>query len=178
MDETPGTGTTPNIDAPAKRGRGFLWGFIAVLLAFGAGFGWQFYEASLVRTELSETQQELMVERLRVRLGQAAIAAQSGDYEGARQGMSAFFTRLDEVALSLPDPAAQVADEFLAMRDEVITGLSRSNPEFAGVLYGMLDRFRTAAGLEEGLTPEPAPMEADETPMAEPAGEAVEDTTG
>ncbi len=81
--------------APRKRGPGFLWFLIAVLLAFGAGFGWQFYEASLVRTELSETQQELMVERLRVRLGQAAIAAQSGDYEAARQRMSDFFTRLD-----------------------------------------------------------------------------------
>lgn len=154
MDDT----GTQTVTQPRKRGRGLLWGFIAVLLAFGAGFGWQFYEASLVREELASTQQELMVERLRVRLGQAAIAAQSGDYESARRGMSEFFTRLDQAHLSLPDSTAIVADEFLAMRDEVITGLSRSNPEYADVLYGMLDRFRDVAGLREQLPAAPAPQ--------------------
>ena len=149
---------------PRKRGRGFLWGFIAVLLAFGAGFGWQFYEANLVRDELAATQQELMVERLRVRLGQAAISAQAGDYESARRQMSDFFTRLDEAQLTLPDSTAVVADEFLAMRDEVITGLSRSNPEYAGVLYGMLDRFRNVAGLEQQL---PATQQAPIQPQAQ-----------
>lgn len=159
MNDTPGASTQRPVTAPRKRGPGFLWFFIAVLLAFGAGFGWQFYEASQVRTQLSQTQQELMVERLRVRLGQAAIAAQAGDYEGARQRMSDFFTRLTDVSSALPEGLANVADEFLAMRDEVITGLSRSNPEYAGVLYGMLDRFRSVAGLPEDLGPAPAAPE-------------------
>lgn len=166
---------------PRSRGRGFLWGFIAVLLAFGAGFGWQFYEATLVREELARTQQELVVERLRVRLGQAAIAAQSGDYEAARQRMSDFFTRLDQIRPELPDSTAVVADQFLAMRDDVITGLSRSNPEYAGVLYGMLDRFRTAAGLSEptpipasGERPEPEPEIPDEILEESPAGDTAD----
>ena len=174
MDDTTETRTT--VPEPRKRGRGFLWGFIAVVLAFGAGFGWQFYEANLVREELSRTEQELMVERLRVQLGQAAIAAQAGDYESARQRMSEFFTRLDAVQLELPDPVGEVGDEFLAMRDEVITGLSRSNAEFAGVLYGMLDRFRAAVPAEmreEGMEPAATPAG-----QMEPAEPAVEDTTG
>ena len=167
--------TTHTVSQPRRRGRGFLWGFIAVLLAFAAGFGWQFYEASLVRDELASTQQELVVERLRVRLGQAAIAAQSGDYESARQRMSNFFTRLDEVRLALPDTIAFVADEFLAMRDEVITGLSRSNPAYADVLYGMLDRFRNVAGLEDEVRPAPVrPEEAQRTDeQAEPMDTGV-----
>ncbi len=163
MDDT----RTQTVTQPRKRGRGFLWGFIAVLLAFGAGFGWQFYEASLVRDELASTQQELMVERLRVRLGQAAIAAQAGDYESARQLMSEFFTRLDEAHLVLPDSTANVADEFLAMRDEVITGLSRSNPEYADVLYGMLDRFRNVAGLQEQIEPVTQPQAQPQQPEAQ-----------
>lgn len=172
MNDTPGMRTQGPTSAPRRRGPGFLWFLIAVLLAFGAGFGWQFYEANQVRTELSETQQELMVERLRVRLGQAAIAAQSGDYEGARQRMSEFFTRLTEVLPALPEGLATVADEFLAMRDEVITGLSRSNPEFAGVLYGMLDRFRSVAGLPEDLGPAPAAPEQppEQEPLAPDTG--------
>lgn len=174
MDDT-GT-PTQTVTQPQKRGRGLLWGFIAVVLAFAAGFGWQFYEASLVRDELSATQQELMVERLRVRLGQAAIAAQSGDYESARQQMSNFFTRLEEARLVLPDSTAVAADEFLAMRDEVITGLSRSNPEYADVLYGMLERFRNIAGLEAQPAavrpeePEPAVGDTGPAPDTPPGG--------
>jgi hypothetical protein len=164
-----------------------LWGFIAVLLAFGAGFGWQYYEAGLIRDELAQTRQELMVERLRVRLGQAAISAQNGDYEAARQRMSDFFTRLDASLADLPEAVARMGTDFLTVRDEVITGLSRSNPEYAGVLYNMLDRFRSVAGLEEQMTPAPppageptmTPAETDTTPpMPEPAGGGVGDTTG
>ncbi|MFO7894566.1 MAG: hypothetical protein R6U63_12595 [Longimicrobiales bacterium] len=169
MDDTE-TATHTHVPEPRKRGPGILWGFLAMVLAFGAGFGWQFYEASLVRAELSETQQELMVERLRVRLGQAAISAQAGNYEAARQRMSEFFTRLSGVRAALPEDVAAVGDEFLAMRDEIITGLSRSNPEFADVLYGMLDRFRNVAGLEEELGPAPD--------MERPEAGAADDTAG
>lgn len=158
MDDTPGNA------APPKRGRGLLWSFLAAVVAFGAGYGWQYYESMDIREQLAETRQELMVEQLRVRLGQAAIAAQAGDYESARQRMSAFFTQLDEVAPTLPDPMAGVSEAFLAMRDDVITGLSRANPRYAEVLYGMLDRFRNVAGLEEQMAPMPAASE----PQPEP----------
>ncbi|MFW6206157.1 MAG: hypothetical protein ACOC5I_02865 [Gemmatimonadota bacterium] len=160
--------------APRKRGRGVLWTLIAMVVAFGAGFGWQFYEASRVRAELADTQQQLLVERLRVRLGQAAIAAQSGDYESARQRMSDFFTRLDAASPELPDSITVVTDQFLAVRDEVITGLSRANSEYAGVLYGMLDRFRNVAGLDEGVTT--APAEPESEPASTPDTQAPMET--
>lgn len=183
MESTPGMSTTRS----GKKGRGLLWSFVAVVVAFGAGFGWQYYEASQVRAELADAQQQLMVERLRVRLGQAAMAAQTGNYESARQRMSRFFTELDGAAPTLPVPLDAIAAQMLARRDEVITGLSRANPEYADILYGMLDRFRSAAGLEEGQLgpepvatepagpePEPVPVEGVDTDAAPGAA----DTTG
>ncbi|NIP82738.1 MAG: hypothetical protein GWM90_27370 [Gemmatimonadetes bacterium] len=180
MDETPGTEPRPAMEpVRKKRGRGMLWALLAVVVAFLAGFGWQWYEASTVRDELAATRQELRVERLRVRLGQATLAAQAGDYESARQQMSEFFTTVQQQSATLPDSVAAVTDGLLAMRDEVITGLSRSNPEFAGVLYGMLERFRNAAGLPAaggtpmtGARPEAGPEGQPAVPGADTAAAA------
>ena len=141
--------------ADDKRGRGVPWGvFIGLLVvAFAAGFLWQFYEASTVREELSVVERELVLERLRIRLGQAALAAQSGDFEAARSQMSRFFTQLEESSPAMTEEVRGVAENFLNMRDEVITGLSRSNPEYAGVLYGMLEQLGTAIDQSLGRTP-------------------------
>jgi len=125
-------------------GKGMLWGLLAVVLAFFIGFFWQFYQATTVRHTLAETERELVVERLRVQLANAAIAAQGGRYEAARREMSDFYDRAQTQRWALPDRLRTVTDEFFAMRDDVITGLSRANPEYADVLYGMLDRFDEA----------------------------------
>lgn len=154
MDDTPHTGTTasPTPDGRKKTGRGVLWGLLAVMIAFSAGFLWQFFEATTARQQLADTESELVVERLRVRLGQAALAAQSGRYESARQQMSTFFGELRQQEGLINPRIEIVAEDFLAMRDEVITGLSRSNPEYADVLSGMLDRFSTAIDQARGAT--------------------------
>jgi hypothetical protein len=123
---------------------GWLWALLLVVLAFFIGFFWQFYQATTVRTTLAATEHELVVERLRVQLANAAIAAQTGRYEAARREMSDFFNRIHAQRAILPQELRPVADEFLAMRDDIITGLSRANPEYAGVLFGMLDRFEAA----------------------------------
>ncbi len=146
MVETPGR--EPH-DTRARKtsplaGKGVLVGLIAVVLAFFVGFFWQFYQATTVRQTLAETERELVVERLRVQLANAAIAAQGGRYEAARREMSDFYDRAQTQRWALPDRLATVTDEFFAMRDDVITGLSRANPEYADVLYGMLDRFDDA----------------------------------
>lgn len=170
MDETTrndgtaaGPGTTDPVGEPVVREgrRGVPWGVMAVLLvvAFGAGFLWQFYAATTAREELSATEQELEVERLRIHLGQAALAAHSDDFEAARSQMSSFFTQLQEKAPHMPQEVRHVADDFLSMRDEVITGLSRSNPEYAAVLYGMVEELGTAIRRArdqegDGVTPE------------------------
>jgi hypothetical protein len=41
--------------------------------------------------------------------------------------------------------------------DDVITGLSRANPEYAGVLFGMLDRFEEAIPADLGRTADTRP---------------------
>lgn len=143
----PGTGPT----TPAKRGRGkgVLWAVLAVVVAFLIGFGWQWYEARTVRDDLARTEQDLRVERLRVHLAEAALAANAGDYEEARGLMSDLFTRLQEQEATLSPELSRVANDILARRDEVITGLSRANPEYAGVLYRMVGDFTTAAGPDD-----------------------------
>jgi hypothetical protein len=172
MDDTPHADTPSARSGRKSSGRGLLWAFLAVVIAFLAGFFWQWYEASTIRDDLAATRVELEVERLRVRLGQASLAAQSGDFESARRQMSAFFTHLQERGDQLPDEVTALADDFLGMRDEVITGLSRSNPEYAGVLYGMLQQlgttldsaWTTPGGMPTGGGEEPAaPSTADTT---------------
>lgn len=174
MHDTPGMQSHTTAAKPKKRGRGLVWTLIVAALAFGAGFGWQYYEADRVRDQLDATRQELAIERLRVRLGQAAIAAQAGEFEAARQQMSDFFTRLSAVADQLPDEMAAVAGEILATRDDVITGLSRANDEYAAILYDMLDRFRTEEAVPVGAGRPESTGAAD---VDEP-GAAVGDTAG
>ncbi len=152
MNDTPRADATPESPSPApaqgavrkKSGKGVLWGLLAVVIAFSAGFLWQFYEASEVRADLGEAERSLVEERLRVRLGQAALAAQSGEYESARLQMSEFFSQAQDNAGVLTAEVRGVTNDFLAMRDEIITGLSRSNPEYAAVLYGMLETLGNA----------------------------------
>lgn len=167
MDDPSTAGYRPSPPPPdrKRRGKGILWALIAVVLAFLIGFFWQWYEAQTVRDTLARTEQELRVERYRVQLARAAMSAQSGDFESARTEMSAFFTRLQDQRETLPDSLRVVADAILGQRDQVITGLSRSNPEYVGVLYHMLGRFMPgAAGA--------APATRDTTPRPPTAGEA------
>lgn len=179
MDDTERTTPPPTGSVQKKTGRGMLWVLLAVVIAFLIGFVWQWYEASTVRDELALVEGELEVQRLRVQLGQAALAAQAGDFESSRRQMSSFFTQLQEQTPELPGEVATVANDFLNMRDEVITGLSRSNPEYAGVLYTMLGRLGSAVEQEgligtmpAGPTAEPAQADSPETTELEAEPEA------
>jgi hypothetical protein len=151
-------------------GKGMLWGLLAVVIAFFIGFFWQFYEATTVRSTLAATEQDLVVERLRYQLTSAALAAQGERYEEARSEMSRFFNGIQVQQWVLPDRLRDVSNEFLAMRDDVITGLSRGNPEYADVLFGMLRRFQEAMPDAEPAAPatEPTGRPAGETPPGEP----------
>lgn len=154
-----GAGTASPADGPKRKRRGILWAVGAVVLAFLVGFGWQYYRAMTLEASLQETEQELAVERLRVNLAQATLAAHSDDYELARTEMSTFFNSAQDQMDELSPDMQQTLREILSMRDDVITGLSRANPEYAGVLYGFLDRFRDAA--EEPDDPDATPEAAD-----------------
>lgn len=139
-------GAGPAGTEPRRRGRKILWVVLAVIVAFLAGFGWQYYRAMTLEGRLERTEQELAVERLRVGLAQAAVAAQSGDYEAARRQMSEFFTAMQGRMDALPPDVRAVGQGMLRSRDDVITGLSRGNPETAETLYRMLIAFRTSVG--------------------------------
>ena len=152
--------------APGKKAGGrMIWWMVAVVLAFLAGFGWQAYRAHTIQGQLEQTEQELAVERLRVGLAQAAVAAQSGDFEGARQQMSDFFTAMQGRLGELPEDVRTVGEEMLRDRDPVITALSRADPRSADTLYAMLQRFRISLG----DSPVPLVPGADTTGAA-PAG--------
>lgn len=181
MDDTP---TMEPREAPRRTrtrpgGKGMLWGLLAVVIAFSIGFFWQFYQATTVRQTLAATEQDLMVERLRAHLANAALAAQGGRYEAARIEMSSFFNRAQTQQPALPDPLRGVTSEFLGMRDDVITGLSRADPAYGAVLFGMLQRFEEALPRTDETAPvnagrearpgEPAPADAArEVPTGEP----------
>ena len=141
-------GTTDAAPEPGGRPRRSrtVWWLAAVVLAFLGGFGWQYYRATTIESRLERTEQELAIERLRVALAQAAVAAQSGDFEAARRQMSAFFTSLQAQLGELPAELRETADGMLRSRDEVITELSRSNPRSGDDLYDMLVRFRLSIG--------------------------------
>ena len=143
---TPTRASTPGTGGRRSSGKAYLWWTLAVLLAFAAGFGWQYYRAMGIESRLEETERALAVERLRVGLAQAAVAAQSGDYETARRQMSDFFTSMQGQLDELPAELRATGEDMLITRDEVITELSRSNPVAAERLYDMLLRFRTSLG--------------------------------
>lgn len=176
MDETPRTESTPHATRPGSTTTGgwLGWALGALAIGFFVAFIWQFYQATTARGQLSAVEQELVIERLKVRLGQAALAAQSGDYETARRQTSAFYTRLQENTPALTPDVRRVADDLLAMRDDVITGLSRGNPEYAGVLYGMLETFTNAVDPSAG-TPQDGGMPTGGSP---PAADTPGDGTG
>lgn len=188
MDETPRTErertTAPPAGPAGKTTGGWMgWALGLFAIVFLAAFIWQFYEAYTTRGELDEVEQELAMERLRVHLGQAALSAQSGNYEAARSQMSTFFTRLQEEGPAMTPEVRGVAEDFLTMRDDVITGLSRGNPEYGGVLYGMLETLGSAidesldtgrdAGMPTGGGP-PAPE--DDRPDADQPAAGAPDT--
>lgn len=167
MNETPGPGTRPATSRPNRKtaGKGVLLAVLAVVIAFFIGFFWQWYVAGNVRSDLDRAEQELKVERLRVQLAQAAMAAHADDFEDARALMSDFFTQLQDQREELPPELERAADDMLSQRDDVITGLSRANPEYAGVLRRMLRR----------ITGDPA---ISTQPVDEPTETPTRDTTG
>ncbi len=170
MADTPRPETQqPAGPAPKKKGRGFLWALLAVVVAFGAGYLWQYFEAQDIRDRLAAVEQELAVEHFRVRLGQATMAAQAGEFEAARLQMSDLFNSLQDQMGTLPAGVEEVARDFLARRDDIITGLSRSNPAYADVLYGMQERLAAAVQRGAGAAappPEPAVEETFPQPEA------------
>ena len=112
--------------------------------------------AAVARADLSRSadtlaaqtvQQDLSISVLQTTLATAAIDAQRGDYESARQSASAFFTALrtevDKGNDSALSPAQREGVQpLLDMRDEVITLLARNDPAAAARFSDLYVAFR------------------------------------
>jgi hypothetical protein len=141
------------------------WALIAVIaavVAFLVGFGWQYMRARGLSGDLEVAQRAATFNGLEGTLGAAAIEAQRGSYELARQHASEFFSGLQTAAGDAPEAAVPVLQQMLGERDAMITTLSRSNPQAGPLLAQMFNRFRAALGRPVGpqgtepTTPPPA----------------------
>ena len=115
----------------------------AVLVLFIALLAWQLVAAHQARQERDEVELELTLQRMATDLAMAAIEANYGSYEGARELTSSFFTRLQQNAGRLPPEGRETANAILVRRDEVITSLSRRDPESPEILTRMFFRYPT-----------------------------------
>jgi len=134
----------------------------SIVIAFGAGAGWQFMQARSARASLADvterlesTSRELEFERLEAELAMATVAAQLGNYERSRQLTSEFFTSLQSHLEESPESARPTLSELLAGRDATITSLSRAQPESGLELTRLLAQYRQAMGRDAGGLAQP-----------------------
>jgi len=136
----------------------------AVVVAFLIGYlvSWTSVRAldgQLASTEvqLEETRFELELYRLQGQLGAALAEAQRSNFERARQLMTGVFSGLQENLGRMQDPERQAAAQrILAQRDELITLLSRAEPEATQRLMLLYTQFFAAVdpiGREASVTP-------------------------
>ncbi len=130
-----------------------------VIVAFLVGFGWQFGRAHSLAGQLDQTRRELTFQRMEAMLGAATIEAQRGDFEPARELTSSFFTQLQVAANQAPAAGQPQLQQILALRDQLITELSRSDPGSGAVLAQLFVKYRTAVGENPAAPPgaQPAP---------------------
>lgn len=132
---------------------------VAVVLAFLVGFGWQYLRARALAGDLAGARRALVFEQLESTLGAAAIEAQQGSFEAARQFASDFFTKLQAEIAAAPGESRAELQSILAQRDALITALSRNDPATGDLLPRLFVRYRTAMeGLDAAF------------PMVEPSG--------
>lgn len=156
-----------------KSGKGWLVAILAIIIAFGVGYGWQYTKAVQLQKELKTTRAQLQVQKLYVQLGQTAFEAQRGNYDEARRDASAFFTALQSAVDSMNADQKAPFGPILAQRDNIITALARANPDAADMLSGLFARIRGEAPPAMRV-----PAESTAKPAAQPApAMAQPDTT-
>jgi hypothetical protein len=139
----------PVRSTPALR-RFIIYGAV-LLVVFLLGFIPMWLKARQCASSLAEADRQLALVRMRHDIASAAIDAQRGDYEPARQAASQFFTsvrtEIDEGDVSdLTQTQRQDVTPLLAARDEIITLLARSDPASADRLSELYVKYRAAMG--------------------------------
>lgn len=135
--------------APAAPGRAFrraAWVAAVALAAFLVGFGWQYLRARGAADDRDRAVRALTATRLEATLAGAALEAQQGNYELARQRTSAYFTGLQRrLTPGLGADEQATARQLLGRRDVIITTLARNDPAAASVLRELLQAQRALA---------------------------------
>jgi hypothetical protein len=128
MEETTGAGKAKQV----------LVLSVAILLGFALGLGVQSIRGRATTQELARVTAENQSLDLGTRLGAALAESQRGNYERARQLMTGFFSDLQARMPDVEQPATrQELESILAQRDEIVTQLSRAEPE-AGLRLNMI----------------------------------------
>src|SRR6185503_20794974 len=101
-----------------------------LLIVFLLGFVPEWMAKRSADRELASARTELRLSRQQGRLGAALAEALRSNYERSRQLMAGYFTDLQATLPSVADPRRrQALNGILSQRDEIITLLSRAQPE-------------------------------------------------
>jgi len=133
-----------------------------ILIAFLLGFVPQTIAKNHARRDLETARLELRLSREQGRLGAALAESMRSNYERSRQLMAGFFTDMQGAVGQVPDARRrQALTGILSQRDEVITLLSRSQPEASQrlmILYTQLfSAIDPQGAVAPAVTTAPAP---------------------
>jgi len=147
-----------------------------LVIAFLLGFVPEWMAKRNADRELAAARQELRLSRLQGRLGAAMAESLRSNYERSRQLMAGYFSDLQDALPGVADPRRrQALSGILAQRDEMITLLSRAQPESSQRLMLLYTSMFTAVDPQGAVgtvvTPSPLPPPAPVTPP-EPAPRA------
>lgn len=147
---------------------------LGAILVFLAGYLPQRSRAGRLGDELESTRQELALSRLQGKLGAALTESLRSNYERSRQLMADFYTEAQAVVGRVEDARKRQALEgILNQRDEMITMLSRAQPESSQRLMLLYTSYYAAMnpGDRAAVTPTPAPPPPPTPPApARPSG--------
>jgi hypothetical protein len=128
--------------------RRFILYVALLLLAFLLGLVPMWWLNSQCSSSLAEAERQSSLARMESSLASAAIYAQRGDYETARQAASDFFTSLRTETNKGVDSALSQAEitslqPLVTQRDEIITLLARGDATSADLLSDLYVSYRT-----------------------------------
>ena len=124
------------------RVRGFILHVALLLVAFLLGFVPMWIKSRECSSRLAEAERQTSLARMENSLASAAIHAQRGDYETARQAASDFFTALRTVTANGVDSGLSEAEiaglqTLLTRRDEIVTPLARGDTASTDLLSAL-----------------------------------------
>lgn len=132
---------------------------VALVAAFALGFFPQWSRARTLAAERDAARQELRFARMEGVLGAALAESLRSNYERSRQLMTGFFTELQRRVGEVEDATRRrELEAILEQRDEVVTLLSRAEPESTQRVMLIYTRYFAAmdpAGRSAAVTPSP-----------------------